>query len=196
MKNLLVVIDMVNGFVHFGALADKKINKITPKIINLIKTSDKNRFEIIAFKDCHEINDEEFKAFPPHCIKGTEESELIPELKPFEDKFDYIINKNTTNGFITKEFQYLLKRNQYNNVIVCGCCTDICVSNFVESYINFIKANNLNTKIYVVENACYTFDSPEHSADLCHKNALENMAKKGAKIVTFGCKNQETNQDR
>ena len=30
MKKLLLVIDMVNGFVKEGALADKEINKITP----------------------------------------------------------------------------------------------------------------------------------------------------------------------
>ena len=37
MKKLLLVIDMVNGFVKEGALADKEIDNITPNIINLIK---------------------------------------------------------------------------------------------------------------------------------------------------------------
>ena len=41
-KNMLVVVDMVNGFVNFGALADNKINKITPKIIKLIESAKKN----------------------------------------------------------------------------------------------------------------------------------------------------------
>ena len=41
MKKLLLVIDMVNGFVKEGALADNYINTITPNIINLIKRSDK-----------------------------------------------------------------------------------------------------------------------------------------------------------
>ena len=37
MKKLLVIIDMINGFVKEGALADKQINNITPNIIKLIE---------------------------------------------------------------------------------------------------------------------------------------------------------------
>ena len=37
MKKLLLVIDMVNGFVKEGALADEYINNITPNIIKLIE---------------------------------------------------------------------------------------------------------------------------------------------------------------
>ena len=185
MKNLLVVIDMVNGFVNFGALADKKIDKITPTIINLIKNSKKNNFEVLAFKDCHSKDDEEFKTFPPHCIKGTEESELIPQLKEIENMFDYIIDKNTTNGFITTEFQELIKNNTYDNVLVCGCCTDICVINYVSSYINYINNKNLTTKIIVFENGCYTFDAPNHNAEKTHKQALDDMKDMGAKIESY-----------
>ena len=191
MKNLLVVIDMVNGFVNFGALADKNINKVTPTIIDMIKQAKKNDFEIIAFKDCHSIDDEEFNIYPPHCLKGTEESELIPELKQFKNSFDYIIGKNTTNGFITKEFQNLLKENKYDNVVVCGCCTDICVLNYVQSYMEYINKNNLNTQIYVIKNACYTFDGVNHNAEQCHNQSLEEMQKNGAKIVKYPSKEYE-----
>ena len=84
MKNLLVVIDMVNGFVNFGALADKNIGKVTPTIINMMNDAKKNGLKILAFKDCHNKDDEEFAIYPPHCLKGTPESELIPELKERE----------------------------------------------------------------------------------------------------------------
>ena len=191
MRNLLVVIDMVNGFVNFGALADKKIGKIAPTIINMIKDAEKNGYEILAFKDCHNKDDEEFQTFPPHCLKGTEESELIPEIKKYEDKFDYIIGKNTTNGFVTKQFKALMNIRKYDNVVVCGCCTDICVLNFVESYTNHIKNNNLDTNIYVVKNACYTFDGQNHNAEKYHNLALEQMEKMGAKIVKYPSKECE-----
>lgn len=188
MKNLLVVVDMVNGFVNFGALADKNINKITPTIINMIKDAKKNGFELLAFRDSHSMNDEEFKTYPPHCLKGTTESELIPELKPYAKHFDHIIEKNTTNGFITTEFQNMLKTNKYDNVVVCGCCTDICVLNYVESFENYIKDKNLDTKIFVVKNACYTFDGANHNAEEYHNLALKQMQKMGAKIVQFPSK--------
>ena len=191
MKNLLVVIDMVNGFVNFGALADKNIGKVTPTIIKMIDDAKKNDFKVLAFKDCHNKDDEEFKVFPPHCLKGTSESELVPELKKLENKFDYIIGKNTTNGFITNEFKELLKSNKYDNVVVCGCCTDICVINFVESYMQYIKKENLDTNIYVIKNTCYTFDGPSHNAEDCHNNALKQMEKMGAAVVKYPSKECE-----
>ena len=37
MNELLVIVDMVKGFVNKSPLADNKISKITPKIIEQIK---------------------------------------------------------------------------------------------------------------------------------------------------------------
>lgn len=182
---------MVNGFVNFGALADKNINKITPTIIEMIKDAKKRNFQLVAFKDCHGKDDEEFKTFPPHCLKGTEESELIPEIKQYENQFDYIIGKDTTNGFVTKEFGQILKKQEFKNVIVCGCCTDICVLNFVESYLKYIPENKLSTNIYVIENACYTFEGPNHHATEFHNNAIAKMKEMGAKIASFQDREKE-----
>ena len=82
MKKLLLVIDMVNGFVKEGALADKAINNITPNIINLIKKYVQEENDIISIQEGHNENSKEFKNFPKHCILGTEAAELIEELKP------------------------------------------------------------------------------------------------------------------
>ena len=182
MKKLLVIIDMVNGFVNSGALADHKINKITPNIIKHIKMAIKNNIPIIAFKDSHNVNDEEFKVFPPHCIKGTSESELIPELKQYEKHFT-IIEKNTTNGFNTKEFLTLAKKVTFDQVVVTGCCTDICVEQFVNAYSEFNKLNKRSTQIVIPVNAVYTFDGVNHNAVQCHKAALNRMMQIGAKIT-------------
>ena len=184
MKNLLVIIDMVNGFVNFGALADKNINKVTPNIIKLIEKAKDKNYHIVAFKDCHSLLDSEFKTYPVHCLKGTSESELIDELKVYENEMQ-LIEKNTTNGFITKDFQNIVKNIKIDNVYVSGCCTDICVQDFVTSYLKYIKENNLKTKIYVVDDACYTFNNENHNASLMHKNAIEKMKELGAIIVNY-----------
>lgn len=182
MKNLLVVVDMVNGFVNTGALADKKINKITPNIERLIKLAKQKHIPILAFRDCHSENDPEFKLFPKHCVKGTLESELIPELKKYE-KDMVIVDKNTTNGFMTQRFQQIAHVFDFDNVYVVGCCTDICVKGFVESYLKFNKANNRRAKINVIADACYTFDGPDHSAEQTHIQALHEMKNAGANII-------------
>lgn len=185
-KNMLVVVDMVNGFVNFGALADSKINKITPNIIKLIESAKKNNMEIVAFRDCHSENDIEFKTYPVHCLKGSEESELIPELKPYE-KDMILIDKNTTNGFNTTKFQKLLLENNYENIYVVGCCTDICVKDFVTSYMNYLKNLNgyVKTNIHVISDACYTFDSLYHNAEQMHNSAIEYMKNIGANLVNI-----------
>ena len=182
MRNLLVVVDMVNGFVNFGALADNKINKITPTIINLIKDAKCKGMDIIGFKDCHSKDDEEFNEYPPHCLAGTLESDLIPELKPYENDM-YLINKNTTNGFKTEKFHSIASNIEYYNVYVVGCCTDICVKGFVESYISFNRLAGRQTNVVVIENACYTFDGPNHNAEKMHAKAIHEMREDGAKIV-------------
>ena len=105
-RNLLVVVDMVNGFINEGNLADKSINRITGNVVSLVEDAIQNGVNIIAFKDTHTENDVEFNSFPPHCIKGTSECELIPELKIYED-FMYVIEKPTTNGFETEKFKNL-----------------------------------------------------------------------------------------
>lgn len=184
MKKMLVVVDMVNGFINEGALADKQINKITPNIVSLIEQAKREGKLIVAFKDCHCVDDEEFKTFPPHCIKGSSESELIPELKKYE-KDMILIEKNTTNGFITEQFMDLIKEQDFDNVLVVGCCTDICVSGFVNSYLDYIEENNLDTEICVDASSCYTFDGEGHNAILMHDRAIEEMKKNGAVIVNM-----------
>lgn len=189
MRNLLVVVDMVNGFINEGALADKKINKITPVIENLIKSAKANGTNIVAFKDCHVKGDPEFKLFPEHCVKGTNESELIPELKKYE-KDMVIIEKNTTNGFATNKFKQIASAFDFDNVYVVGCCTDICVKGFVESYLKFNKKNNRRAKITVIEDACYTFDGANHNAEQEHQKAVNYMKNLGANIISVN-KNKE-----
>jgi len=191
MRKLLVIVDMVNGFINFGALADKRINKITPNIVKLINCAKNQGVEIVAFRDCHEMGDEEFKTYPPHCLKGTEEAELIPEIKKYSNSM-IIIDKNTTNGFNTKEFRKIANAIEFDKVYVVGCCTDICVKDFVTSYLNFNKINNRKTEINVIEDACYTFDNPTHNAVIAHAKAVEEMKKLGAKLET--CNKQKNKE--
>ena len=100
MKRLVVVVDMVNGFVNFGNLADPNINRIVPNVVNIIQTALKNGDKVVAFKDTHDENDIEFLIYPVHCVRGTPECDLVPELSPFENKMT-VFEKSTTNGFET-----------------------------------------------------------------------------------------------
>lgn len=194
MKKLLVVVDMVNGFVNQGALADKKIDKITPVIVDLVKKAIAKNVPIVAFKDTHIENDIEFETYPPHCIRGTSECELIPQLKGFESKM-ISIEKSTTNGFETKEFRQIAKNNNFEEIVIVGCCTDICVEALAKSLVAYNRHKGRKTKITVVQNGVYTFDAPGHHAETQHKKALERMKKLGVNIVMSKTHAKETTQE-
>jgi nicotinamidase-related amidase len=81
LEKLLVVVDMVNGFIKEGNMADPYINHITPRIIELVEESIKENEGVAFIKDTHEPTSREFKKFPIHCLKGTSESEVIDELR-------------------------------------------------------------------------------------------------------------------
>lgn len=181
MKKVLVIVDMVNGFVNEGALADKRINNITPNIIKLIESGQFRA--IFAFRDCHNKDDEEFKTFPPHCLKGTRERELIPELKKYEQFFKDM-PKQTTNGFKSENFKKFWKKHSGEEIefAVTGCCTDICVRDFSQSLVKDIKQKQSPARVVVLEDCVSTFDSPSHNAQLVGDVAIQEMADMGIEI--------------
>lgn len=185
MKKLLLIIDMVNGFVKTGALADNKINDITPEIINLIKEYIKNEDDIISIQEGHSINSKEFDNFPPHCILGTLEAELIDELLPYKDNMR-IIRKNSTCGFITDEFMDYMKNNKNNieEIVITGCCTDLCIMNFALPLKTYVNEYNLDIRIIIPENAVETYDSPTHNRKEYNNIAFKIMKQNGIEILT------------
>lgn len=179
--DLLVVIDMVEGFVNHGALADKNINRIVDNISCEIEKFISKGQDIIAFKDTHDPHDVEFENYPPHCVKGTDECELVPQIKKYSDKM-MIIEKNTTNGFVTHKFEEYIASKKLDTIVVTGCCTDICVYNFVKSLTQYLKSNKLATKVVVYKNMVDTFSTDNHMSEKINQKYLQKMSKLGVEI--------------
>ncbi len=62
-----------------GKLYVPGAEKLIPNIRRLVDTARENRVLLISSGDQHSPQDPEFKIFPPHCIKGTEGAQVIPE---------------------------------------------------------------------------------------------------------------------
>ena len=184
MKKLLLIIDMVNGFVKEGALADKYINNITPNIIKLIEEYSKNNDDIISIQEGHSNNSKEFESFPLHCVLGTEEAEVIEELVPYKENMK-IIRKNSTCGFVTKEFLEYIKQNEkeLEEIVLTGCCTDLCVMNFALPLKNYINEHDLNIKVIVYENCVETYDAPNHNREEYNDMAFKIMKLNGIETI-------------
>ena len=166
MKNVLVIVDMVKGFKDFGNMAITDAIHIDLEILRLTKLFLENGDDVISIQEGHTKESQEFNDFPGHCILGTPEAELVDFLKPFEKKMK-IIRKNSTSGYVTKEFQKYLENNKnvIKKMIFVGVCADICVINIAIPTKMYFNENNINCEIIVPENATETFDSPTHSRE-------------------------------
>ena len=172
MRELLFVVDMVNGFVKEGAMHDKKIMKIVDPIIEECEKHDDRLF----IADTHESDAIEFKSFPPHCIKNTSEAEIIDELKPYVTN---ILEKNSTNTFHVLDKEIL---KDYDSFMLVGCCSDICVMQFALSLKTYLNQMDMPQSVVVMEKGIATYDAPNHSASEYHSMAINIMAQSGILI--------------
>lgn len=182
-EKLLINVDMVNGFVKEGAMADRYIEHIIPEHIKLMKEIKEDNEIISIIKDCHEENCAEFKKFPKHCVKGTCEAELIEELKEFENNA-LIYTKNSTSTMFAQNFlEDISKMINLKEVVIIGCCTDICILNLAIPLQNYFDQNDLDVKITVPKNAVETYDAPWHNREEYNEIAFKLMKQAGINII-------------
>ena len=182
-KTALVIIDMINGFVRCGALKSERIEDIIPSVVKVQKHFKEKKGKIISFIDSHGENAKEFSSYPPHCIKGSGEDEILSEIKKVGGYLE--IEKNSTNGFVEKEFKKFLDENQnITDFIVVGCCTDICVMQFATTLKNYFNAENKDANIIVPIDSVETFDLDSHSGDMIDLLSLQLMEWAGINIVS------------
>lgn len=182
LEKLLVVVDMVNGFIKKGNMADPYINHITPRIIELVEECLNESAGVVFIKDTHEPDSTEFKKFPPHCIKGSKEEELIDELK-FYEKYGFSYEKNSTSTMFAPKFiSDIEDMKRLREVIITGCCTDICVLNLAIPLINYFDQNNRDINVSVIKDAIETYDSPLHGRKEYNEMSLKLMKQAGINI--------------
>jgi len=126
MANLVIVADMVRGFCEEGRnlYVGPTIREIIPRIRELLERERAAGSHIIFVCDTHEPDDKEFEMFPPHCIRGTEEPDVIPELAEFAGE---IIAKRRYSAFFETDLDERLEELKPDKIIVVGDCTNICV---------------------------------------------------------------------
>lgn len=178
----LVIVDMVNGFLTEGVLSSPRSASVLPACENLLRLANAYQLPTVAFADCHEPECIEFASFPPHCIRGTSESEIAPGLQAIGGYTR--IEKNSTNGAITPQFRAWLDTNpQLRRIVVCGVCTDICVMQFCLTLKTLCNQDGRPMELLVPVNAVETYDAPNHNADDFGSAALLLMQQAGITLV-------------
>ena len=182
-KRLLVVVDMVKGFVTEGNMADPKIQRIVPESKRLVENFLKNGDQVVYIKDCHEKDCAEFTRFPEHCINGTVEAQMVDELATFENDV-IVFEKNSTSAMFANDFVNTINEmEQLEEVVIIGCCTDICVMNLAIPLKNYFDEENMDVKIIVPKNVVETYDAPYHPKDEYNEMAFKFLAQAGIELV-------------
>lgn len=182
-SKLLICVDMVNGFVKKGPMSDTYIEHIIPENIKLIEQIIHEEEGIAIIKDTHKKECKEFNRYPQHCVEGTEEAELIDELKNFE-KDAYIYKKNSTSTMYAPRFiEDIDKMKNLKQVIITGCCTDICVLNLAIPLQNYFDQKDRDIEISIPKNAVETYDSPSHNREEYNEMAFKLMKQAGITLI-------------
>lgn len=175
MKKMVFVIDMINGFCKEGALADPKIMGIVPELHKYLEEYEGEKIEV---RDSHPEDALEFQTFPVHCKKDSYESDGIMELKDVLTDSKLFLKNSTCALFAPGMMEYL-KEEKPEEIVVTGCCTDICVLNFVLALKNFFNQENINCNIIVYKDLVDTYDAPNHNRNEYNEMAFTLMAQAG-----------------
>ena len=161
-KTGLFIVDMNNGFAKEGALSSPRVEEIIEPIADFGKVISSKINTIVAFTDTHDEDAVEFKSYPAHCLRGDMESEVVKEILAID----------------------IEKYKDLDNFIVVGCCTDICVYQFVLTLKTYFNQNNLDKNIIVPMNLVETYDiDMVHSGDFLNTIFLNSMMQNGINVV-------------
>ena len=177
-RSALIVVDVQNGFTPGGNLAVANADQIIPAINqlaqhfdNVIITQDWHPADHISFAD-HHPNKQPFDTvvldygtqvlWPEHCVQGTHDAELHPDLdlpiaqliirKGFHTHIDsYSAFMEADHKTSTGLAGYLKERN-IDSVYIVGIATDFCVA------WTAMDAAKLGFQSYVVADATKAID--------------------------------------
>ncbi|MDV3428342.1 MAG: cysteine hydrolase [Bacillota bacterium] len=181
-ETAIIIIDMVNGFTKTGALKSERIEALIPKIELLMKNGKEKGMKMVSFADYHTEDSLELKSYPPHCMEGSTECDIVSELKEIGGY--ELIHKNSTNGFMEDKFIVFLNRNRkIKKFIIVGDCSDICILQFTLSLKSYFDNTNRDMDIFIPYKLVDTFDLGDHYAPLYNIFALKLMKNAGVKIV-------------
>lgn len=164
--------------------------KLLPNIRRLTDAARQGKVFLVSHGDFHAANDPEFKVFPPHCVKDTPGSELVPEAitnsvtrvpnEP-ESKLpgdltryqQILLEKQTLNIFESRHADELVKKlGNQAEFVVFGVVTEYCVSFAVKGLLE------RGRRVAVVTDAIETLKKEEG------EKTVAELVRLGARLTT------------
>ena len=195
-KAAITSIDLVNGFCNSGALASPRVDAIIQPVVALFNSAWKVGLRhIVLLQDTHEEEAVEFAQWPPHCVRETDESETVGEIKslPFYPQM-VTFPKNSIHPGLNTGFQgWLDSHPEVDTFIVIGDCTDLCTYQLAMHLRLDANAHQKQRRVIAPANCIQTYDMSvqtaaeigimPHPGDLLHSVFLYHMALNGIEVV-------------
>ena len=162
-----MVIDMQKGFMAPGGTlyCGDEAMAIVPRIRERLARARGGDTAVFFTQDTHDPQDREFDMFPPHCLRGSPEVEIIDELQAFAEGARRV-PKRRYSAFFGTDLEDRLRAVAPEEVVVMGVCTDICVLHTVA---------DLRNRDYAVEvpaDCVASFDPEQHEWALVHMERI------------------------
>jgi nicotinamidase/pyrazinamidase len=173
-----------------GKLYVPGAEKLLPNIRRLTDAARQGRVFLVSHGCYHVPDDPEFAIFPPHCVKGTPGSDLVPEAltdrvlripneataslpESFSRYQQILLEKQTLNIFESRHADKLVKRfGPETAFVVFGVVTEYCIGFAAKGLLE------RGRKVYVVRDAIETLKSEDGNRSIAELEAL------GARLIT------------
>ena len=167
MAKAVIVVDMQKGFMApEGTLfCGDAARQIIPRIRRRVEAERAAGAEVFFTQDSHAADDAEFEMFPPHCIAGSAEEEIIDELADLAAEAR-LVKKRRYSAFFDTDLAQTLAVLAPEEVVVMGDCTDICVLHTVAGL------RNRDYPVEVPADCVASFDEEQHQWALGHMEKI------------------------
>jgi nicotinamidase-related amidase len=194
-QTAVLSVDIINGFCYEGPLSSPRVAGIVDPIATLFQRAwAAGVRDIILSQDTHEPDAVEFAQFPPHCVRGTSESQTVETFTrlPFFDQMLVLEKNSIHSGINTGLDGWVRTHPQTNTFIVVGDCTDLCTYQLAMFLRLDANARQIARRVIVPANCVQTYDQPveaalqqgilPHPADLLHAIFLYHMQLNGVEV--------------
>ena len=173
-----------------GKLYVPGAEKIIPNVRRLVDAARQGRVLLVSDACFHTHEDEEFRQWPPHCLRGTPGAEIIPEGRAdkvysvanqagaplpakLEDFQQVVLEKQTLDVFDNPNTEVVLERlDRDAEFVVFGVVTEYCVRCAAKGLLE------RGRRVTLVTDAIETLNPTDG------QRALDELTAKGARLLT------------
>lgn len=197
-RTAIVVVDLIRGFCHLGPLASPRVEALVGPVAQFLLQAQQHGLQHFWFCcDEHAPDSPEFQAFPPHCIAGSEESQIHPTLEALNlGSGRRRFAKGSLNAFLEGPLlAHLEQHPEIDRFLFVGDCTDLCVLQGAMHLRMLANTRGLQWQVDIVSDLVDTYDVPvsvaqelgilPHPADTCHKFALYQLKLNGCRLFRY-----------